>query len=66
MRVPKCDNIRITKRIRICLVGEIPRGIFMLKFGKEAQTMPYRKVSALEQCWYVFKYWVRHRFRRKK
>ena len=28
MRVPKCDNIRITKRIRICLVGEIPRGIF--------------------------------------
>nr|DAL82321.1 MAG TPA: hypothetical protein [Caudoviricetes sp.] len=27
--------------------------------------MSYRKVGYLEQCWYIFRYWFRHKILRK-
>ena len=28
--------------------------------------MSYRKVGALEQCWYIIRYWFREKFGKRK
>ena len=28
--------------------------------------MSYRKVTYIEQCWYIFKFWLKEKFKRKE
>ena len=45
--------------------GSNPVGLFFCP-AKEDPLMSYRKVDALEQCWYIIRYWLREKFRRRR
>ena len=45
------------------LAGVILRGFHYAAEG--GNRMGYRKVGYLEQCWYIIRYWLQERFRRR-
>lgn len=63
MRVLPSDIIIIAKKIRNGLMGAIPWGVFYAR--KEVSPMGYRKVSYLEQIWYILRYKFCHRLRKE-
>lgn len=63
MRVLPYDIITIAKKIRSGLIGAILWGFFHAR--KEVPPMGYRRVSYLEQIWYILLYKFRHRHRKE-
>ena len=57
------DIITIAKIIRNGLMGAISWGFSYAQ--KEVFPMGYRKVSYLEQIWYILRYKFRHRHRKE-
>lgn len=63
MRVLPSDIIIIAKKIRDGFMGAISWGFSYAQ--KEVFPMGYRKVSCLEQIWYILRYKFRHRRRKE-
>ena len=63
MRVLPSDIITIAKIIRNGLMGAISWGFSYVQ--KEVFLMGYRKVSYLDQIWYILLYKFRHRRRKE-